>query len=94
MPEAPVCLVSQLGSCEFRRVLFAWCLVAVTARGADLKLPCKCQDIVHASRSCDVGCTFSGRRHAVMFWLFMVILTTSREVLMYGACEQYGATVF
>ena len=81
-------------SCECQRVLFAWCLVAVMARGADLKWPCKCQDIVRASRSGDVVCTFSGRRHAVMFELFVVILSPSREMLMYGACEHYGSAVF
>jgi hypothetical protein len=25
--ESPVCLVSHFGSCECRRVLFAWCLI-------------------------------------------------------------------
>ena len=91
MPEGPVCLVSRC--CECQRVLFAWCFVAVMARGADLKLPCKCQDIVRASRSGDVGCKFSGRRHAVLFGLFVVILIPSREMLTYGACGQYGSAV-
>ena len=86
--------IRYFGSCECQRVLFAWCLVAVMARGADLKLPCKCQDIVRASRSDDVGCTFSGRRHPVMFGLFVVIISPSREMLIYGACEQYGSAVF
>ena len=61
--------------------------------GGSTKLPCKCQDIVRASRSGDVGCTFSGRRHVVMFGLFAVS-SPSNEFMMYGACEQYGSAVF
>jgi len=53
-----------------------------------------CKDIVRASRSGDVGCTFSGRRHVVMFGLFVVILSPSREMLKYGACGQYGSAVY
>ena len=75
---------------------------AVSARGSSLlgvsllwwrEAPCKCKDIVRASRSGDVGCTLSGRRHAVMLGLFVVILSPSREMLMYGACGQYGSAV-
>jgi len=67
--------------------------VCLVSRCCDLKLPCKCQDIVRASRSGDVGCTFSGRRHAVLFGLFVVILSPSREMLTCGACGQYGSAV-
>lgn len=75
-------------SCEWQRVLFA-CVSLLWWREA----PCKCKDIVRASCSGDVGCAFSGERHAVMFRLFVVILSPSREMLMYGACGQCGYAV-